>query len=215
MSEEFRVTVIENCWIVTGDGPVCGVPLSALSMLGRTLPKGALLDTDLCRLWQAVVVAGLPADLQQLRAHPETMTRKARLLEMVPSHIREDARLWVVDGRVGLSSAAIFLKLTGYNPLPMSSYNELTSHPRDPDDFKRCEGLLEAVPSFRSMLWRMADVSPEWAGLVKGWDKICHLLDDEVPGWRKNDCGGAPKACSLIRECAAVQGSVSRSGEGE
>ncbi|WOE32791.1 MULTISPECIES: hypothetical protein [unclassified Acinetobacter] len=54
-------------------------------------------------------------------------------------------------------------------------------HPRDPSDFKRCIGLLEAVPTFRSHLSLMKNVSKEWSVLVEHWDELEVLLKEEIP----------------------------------
>ena len=50
------------------------------------------------------------------------------------------------------------------------------SHPHDPADFKRCIGLLVAVPELRKQLSKMATVSNQWSGLVEKWAEIEELV---------------------------------------
>lgn len=88
---------------------------------------------------------------------------------------------WLALGERGVSSEAIFAKLTG---IPVRDYRWLNTHPHDPDDLYRCRKLLEAVPEFRARLSEMATVSPVWAALVEHWDELCTLMDLEAPDWR-------------------------------
>ena len=45
-------------------------------------------------------------------------------------------------------------------------------HPRDPDDFGRCERLLILYPEWRARLPEMRAVSPVWAALIDRWADI-------------------------------------------
>jgi len=46
------------------------------------------------------------------------------------------------------------------------------SYPCDGGDFGRCEVLLDAVPSLRADLSRMAAVNKYWAALIPRWNEI-------------------------------------------
>jgi hypothetical protein len=82
---------------------------------------------------------------------------------------------WLVGENTGQSSKTMAAVLSG---LPLSEGR--SSHPYDPSDFRRCVGLLNAVPSLRLKLPAMAAVSPEWAALVKEWDELESLLAKEL-----------------------------------
>jgi len=72
-------------------------------------------------------------------------------------------------------------------------------HPHDPDDFRRCQLLLESVPEFAD---RLIDVmrwaSDEWRALVYRWCDIMDSLESEIPNWRTGR-GTAPKTYDLMR----------------
>ena len=71
---------------------------------------------------------------------------------------------WLLTGKTGASSKCIAAHLTG---------NECDgNYPSDDGDFGRCVGLLGAVPEFRPMLPKMAEVNRYWAALVKEWDAL-------------------------------------------
>lgn len=66
------------------------------------------------------------------------------------------------DGR-GQSARAIAAHLTGLAQCT-------GDYPHDSDDFGRCERLLDAVPTLRPLLPRMAEVNAYWAALAPQWD---------------------------------------------
>lgn len=101
---------------------------------------------------------------------------------------------WLAGGRRGVSSNTIVTHLTGIDALRDWGGDV----PYDPADFDRCLQLLQAVPSLRLELRRMATYSQRWQALVERWDEIeaCHL--DEVGlGWTK--AKSAPKTYELMR----------------
>jgi len=59
-------------------------------------------------------------------------------------------------------------------------------HPSDPDDFRRCHLLLEAVPEWRDRMDLLKPLSPVWARLVENWDKLTEMLKEQMAG-KKND----------------------------
>lgn len=112
--------------------------------------------------------------------------------------IPESAMQWLASGERGLSSNAIFTKMTGIKTAKCAF--EEGFFPLDPDGLTRCVKLLEAVPEFAPRIGEMADVSPEWAALVAHWDELVALLDSEVPGWREHRHGNASKTYARMRK---------------
>jgi hypothetical protein len=105
---------------------------------------------------------------------------------------------WLREGERGISSEAIFSHLTGVRVL--GRHWQLTP-PADPDDFRRCRQLLEAVPAFRTELPRMAELGPQWAAIVGHWEELCALMDSEAPGWRDPAVTGrAPLTYARMRQ---------------
>ena len=87
-----------------------------------------------------------------------------------------DLTAWLLRGERGVSSNAIADTLTHGE-----SRRHAGDYPRDPDDFRRCELLLRAVPAMRADLHRMATQGPEWAALVEHWDEVVAMLEAELP----------------------------------
>ncbi|GAB7082343.1 hypothetical protein [Megalodesulfovibrio paquesii] len=104
-----------------------------------------------------------------------------------------EAIQWLANGERGLSSNALFTRLTGVDALGRDK-KWWRFHPLDPADFRRCVLLLETVPGFREKLPLMCDVSPQWAALVAHWEELEALLVDEYP------TGFAPKTHECMRE---------------
>lgn len=109
--------------------------------------------------------------------------------------ISEAANNWLATGERGTSSDTIFSHLTGINV--MGKWGMRT--PSDPADLMRCRKLLAAVPEFRERFKEMATVSPLWASLVKEWDALCALMDEEAPDWNKGR-GSAPKTYQRMKQ---------------
>ena len=87
---------------------------------------------------------------------------------------RENIDWWQENGEHGISSENMVhwlaLNLTEIEP------PKHPAHPCDPDDFKRCHKLLEAVPSFRINLAAMRPASPVWSKLVDNWNTLTEML---------------------------------------
>lgn len=98
---------------------------------------------------------------------------------------------WLRTGERGVSSEGIFGHLTG---IPI--YQGRPSPPTDPSDFRRCRLLVQAVPSFRSKLPRMAELGPQWKAIVDHWDELCAIMDEEIP----NGTGHAPRLWDRMGE---------------
>lgn len=86
---------------------------------------------------------------------------------------------WMEVGEHGSSALAIVHKLRG----GFEVANE-RAHPHDPDDLRRCLLLLKAAPQLRGELHRMAEVSPQWASLVRSWAELeASFVAEAGPGW--------------------------------
>lgn len=75
---------------------------------------------------------------------------------------------WFLRGDSGLSSKAIVAHFTGNAEI----YDYMLYHPRDMGDFRRCVGLLEDAPEWRSRIIEMAVYSEPWARIVHNWDRL-------------------------------------------
>lgn len=107
---------------------------------------------------------------------------------------------WIKTGERGTSSETMFEAFTG---VPLTQH---PSFPHDPDDFKRCEKLLRAVPEFRKRLNVLKRLSPVWAGFVDKWDEIVEVMESEIPGVFDNYGvrGSAPKAYEIIKDITDI-----------
>lgn len=94
------------------------------------------------------------------------------------------ANWWAENGEHGISSKTMFNHLSKelhVRSLPLSH----KSHPSDPDDFKRCHKLLQAVPQWKEKLHLMKTVSPVWSNLVDNWDKLTEMFEkNESEKWK-------------------------------
>lgn len=111
--------------------------------------------------------------------------------------IPDEAVRWLREGEKGVSSKAIFSRLTG---LELDTWPVAHCHPSDPADLRRCVLLLESVPVFAARFKEMQSVSPIWAKLVEEWPALIKMFDEEAPGWRHpNRFWVAPKTYAAMR----------------
>lgn len=191
----YRVEHHGNCILVFG-----AVPLSKFGNLIKLVPKDSIMDTCLARIAGASFAMGPREETKALIASMSGVAiEKARVL-YAATGLSEEAVRWIAVGERGLSSDAIFYKLTGIRPHNMSG--DTSAHPHDPDDLSRCWRLLEQVPELAARIGEMSSVSREWAVLVVKWDEICRTMDAESPEWRDGK-GSAPKAYAIMQECLA------------
>lgn len=97
---------------------------------------------------------------------------------------------WLRTGERGISSEAIFERMTG---IPIQGTRTATE-PSDPDDLRRCRALLAAVPEFHARLTSMATVSARWAKLVGAWSRLGVIFEEENAAreaWRAGGQKGA------------------------
>ena len=113
---------------------------------------------------------------------------------MTNEEYRAVAEWAMKGGSLGLSSRSIAMHMMG-----MTSPGD---YPHDGDDFGRCEGLLDMVPSFRARLNEMASVNAYWAALVLRWEEIRRSPDKYA------------LIQSIVRPVEDKDGSVVRLGKG-
>jgi hypothetical protein len=111
---------------------------------------------------------------------------------------------WLLSRDTGISSKAMVRRIVvGDRP-------EADAYPRDPADFGRCLRLLERVPTIKTDLRFMRDVSPQWAALLDRWIEVEALYNEEMPSGRAPKCFALMKA---IQESAEA-GRTALQGEG-
>ena len=110
------------------------------------------------------------------------------------THI-DKINVWLRDGDVGTSSAAIVTKLTGLN---ICKPDDMFA-PSDPSDLLRCIKLLECVPEFKPRLVEMSDVSDRWKVIVDNWDELEMMVLEEQP------TGCAPNTYKRMTELFEAQ----------
>jgi len=104
----------------------------------------------------------LHADCEKIWTEPEADQSK---------NAREKAMWWIANGEKGMSSETMWNCLIG-------NADYRISHPYDPDDFKRCWKLLEAVPEWKKDLHKLKPLSSAWSNLVDNWDKLNEYYED-------------------------------------
>jgi hypothetical protein len=87
--------------------------------------------------------------------------------------IQEKAMWWMGSGEKGMSSETMWNCFMGKK-------NFSVNHPYDPDDFKRCYKLLEAVPEWKNELHKLKPLSTAWSNLVDNWDKLTEMFEENV-----------------------------------
>lgn len=117
-----------------------------------------------------------------------TMVCEAIAQQHVPAAAGMGLQAWWSCDETGLSSrcmARALARCAGLFVGPTEQgWHGQHEHPSDPADFARCLGLLAAEPRLREYLQRMAEVSPQWAGLVAHWDELESLFREEAPRHR-------------------------------
>jgi hypothetical protein len=145
----------------------------------------------------------LPAPLEVMtaamrafaKAHRDCQPRPAteKLRSEAPGSMTADE--WLTCGDTGLSSITIWSVMTGRKPPRFRP-----SVPIDPADFGRCHRLLQRFPEWRVRLGEVGAAYPEWAGLVRCWDELTALYEQELPR------GTAPKLYARMQGLLGVDG---------
>lgn len=97
----------------------------------------------------------------------------------------ENANWWAINGEHGISSKTMFNHLSEKLQVGRLS-NSYECTPSDPDDFKRCYKLLQAVPQWKERLCELKTISPTWEKLVNNWDKLTEMYEQNVKEEWKN-----------------------------
>lgn len=109
-------------------------------------------------------------------------TWKEPVNEVTEKSEEDNANWWAINGEHGLSSKAMFNKLCiglQVRAMPLDYYNQ-KQHPCDPDDFKRCYKLLNAVPQWKGRLSELKELSPVWSALIDNWDKLTEMYEENI-----------------------------------
>jgi len=99
---------------------------------------------------------------------------------------------WIEGPDTGISSATIWQIATGYNAPRYADRGPDVPH--DPADFGRCYRLLQAFPWMREKLQSVANCVPKWGPMVREWDRLTALYEEELP------TGKAPKLYALLHQ---------------
>ena len=86
-------------------------------------------------------------------------------------NVKEKAMWWIANGETGMSSKTMWNCLLGNTNFPIN-------HPYDPDDFSRCYKLLQAVPEWKTELYKLKPLSMAWNNLVENWDKLTEMFEE-------------------------------------
>lgn len=203
----YRVVVRDGCTLVIGP-----IPVSHFAALAKADSKDAVVSTQLARLAGATFAWGSKDAVDALvrKMTADRLAVKAGAPELT------GLQRWLAVGEQGSSSLAIVAKLRpeefvtqGYVP-PTSE----RAHPHDPDDLRRCLLLLRAAPELRMDLHRMAEVSPQWAALVRAWAELEESFEAEVgPGWADGKVSGeAPRTFDLMEALLAQADDLAKQG---
>lgn len=92
-------------------------------------------------------------------------------------HLDTRAKQWIVGRDTGTSSKLIWSVMQMVEP-------DYTDPPADPDDFGRCYRLLKLIPEWRPNLGLVAQQYKEWFALVREWDELTALYEEELPSGR-------------------------------
>lgn len=91
--------------------------------------------------------------------------------------LSESALNWLKNGEKGVSSETMFGAITGIE------IQSRGSHPHDPDDFKRCMKLINAIPEWNNELHKVAALSDTWKNIIDNWETLCLMMEDTLKEW--------------------------------
>ena len=165
------------------------VPVMNLLMQGKVTQKGF---EEACV--KALEAAGCPV------GYDTTMPGTDKTVE-------QRAKKWIIDGRVGSSSKAIYRHMLVGGESKGASH----SYPHDPDDLNRCLLLLELIPEWKPRMLEMACYGTAWAGLGCRWEELSEtFLNEAGIDWCK--AKSAPKTYALMKQLIGEEHGVIRFG---
>jgi hypothetical protein len=104
--------------------------------------------------------------------------------------LRQKIEWWWNNGERGLSSECMWNCLSGKK-------NFKVYVPHDPDDFQRAYKLLGAIPEWRTELYKLRELSPQWNKLIANWNKLTRMYEEHI----KKDEYKMVDLYDLIQEC--------------
>jgi len=111
--------------------------------------------------------------------------------------IEEKAFFWFQNGERGASSETIWFCC-------MNKEVKRVCYPYDPDDFKRCYKLFQAVPEWRTDLYmqKIAMLCPEWKNLIDNWQRLTEMYEENVrDNWKNHKKIGMYE---LMKQCITI-----------
>jgi len=200
-TSSYRVEHRDDCTLIFG-----AMPIQDMVRLSDSCTD-AVVAFDLARLAGASLAFGPVASVQAL-----TEKLRQAALDAPPAegmqHLSAKAQAWLKGGEQGLSSCTMFAICSGYLPDYLQDCTRPKHYPADPDDFGRCQKLIEAVPEVAEANRQlMPTVSTVWSALITAWTAILSCMEDESPDWRTGKLS-APRTYDLMQE--VIESSASR-----
>lgn len=147
-----------------------GIPMMALNECLPMFPADSGVDSGIARYHRyargAVMAVGSPEELGLWREE----------IEKEISWMADEPR-WFLGCDTGMSSLAVFSKLTSHKDYANKALDEINGkmhHPHDADDFGRCFRLVELM-QWHDRIYEMAPLSPEWKSICERWQSLCEL----------------------------------------
>lgn len=131
-------------------------------------------------------VLGLPADMEVVieagRAFAKVHRKRCKAETLMGAAVKpiNDRRDWLASGDTGISSRTIYAVMTGNR----EGWYDV---PRDTADFGRCYRLLKLYPEWLPRLPEVATRFPEWAPLVRNWDRLASLYERDLASGKSSE----------------------------
>lgn len=181
---DYTIRSLLGCMIVDGGE---GAMIQAMPLLMTAIGAKGIVDRDLAKLFDATAVVGTPGDVNNLRAHPEVISRAAKMwghrLETVDMEISGPLRNWILTGPRHSVVDDLCEELTGAD---MGHASE-ASPPTNLGHIILCRRMVELDPGVMSDSIRvreMWETAPGWRYVLSNWAEICQAMDVEMPKWR-------------------------------
>ncbi len=97
---------------------------------------------------------------------------------------------WMFEGEIGTSSETLCRAFL------MRSPGKHEGLPSDTDDLARCRLFIEMLSEEcqEEALRLVAIRYPDWKPLVREWDSVCAMMDEDCPNWRNGGKRWSDKA---------------------
>lgn len=166
-------------------------------MAGKSKADHVVLDMQsgdlLCKNCGGTYKITLPAPIDMWVAQGEVFTKRHKNCAKTwtppppvvidPGTGDKQSRInkWLASGERGISSNTMLEVITG---ISATSGAFGRCEPCDPDDFKRCWKLLNAVPELREEFPILANESDVWKALVDNWDELAAMMPKVLEEWK-------------------------------